>query len=276
MNSRKIQEKRYGIGGLDVLSIHRPRIMQSVYQASRAHASRLPVLDSEAQPQKAALRLGTKTVRILVVDDHDIIRRGLKQLLTSRPGWEVCGEAKTGREAVALAEQLKPEIVVMDISMPDLNGLEAARRIHKLFPNTGILILTLHFSDQLGRDIVEAGARAYIMKSDADRDLVSAVEALSHRRTFFTPRAAEMLLHGFSAQNSTAGPQALSRNRLTPREREIVQLLAEGKSSKEVAVALGISVKTAETHRANIMRKLELHSVSELVRYAVRNQIIEA
>jgi DNA-binding NarL/FixJ family response regulator len=166
--------------------------MQSVYQASRAHASRLPVLDSEAQPQKAALRLGTKTVRILVVDDHDIIRRGLKQLLTSRPGWEVCGEAKTGREAVALAEQLKPEIVVMDISMPDLNGLEAARRIHKLFPKTGILILTLHFSDQLVRDIVEAGARAYIMKSDADRDLVSAVEALANHRTFFTTRAAEL------------------------------------------------------------------------------------
>jgi DNA-binding NarL/FixJ family response regulator len=215
-------------------------------------------------------------VRILVVDDHDIVRRGLKHLLTSRPGWEVCGEAKTGREAVALAEQLKPEIVVMDISMPDLNGLEAARRIHKLFPKAGILILSLHFSDQLVRDIVEAGARAYIMKSDADRDLVSAVEALANHRTFFTPRAAEMLLTGFSSQNSGTQPQALSRNRLTSREREIVQLLAEGKSSKEIAVALGISVKTAETHRANIMRKLELHSVSEVVRYAVKNQIIEA
>jgi DNA-binding NarL/FixJ family response regulator len=158
----------------------------------------------------------------------------------------------------------------------ELNGLEAARRIHKLFPKTGILILTLHFSDQLVRDIVEAGARAYIMKSDADRDLVSAVEALANHRTFFTPRAAEMLLNGFSRQNSGDEPQALTRNRLTSREREIVQLLAEGKSSKEVAVALGISVKTAETHRANIMRKLELHSVSEVVRYAVKNQIIEA
>jgi DNA-binding NarL/FixJ family response regulator len=215
-------------------------------------------------------------VRILVVDDHDIIRRGLKQLLTARPGWEVCAEAKTGREAVALAEQLKPDVVIMDISMPDLNGLEAARRIHKLFPKTGILILSMHFSDQLVRDIVEAGARAYIVKSDADRDLVSAVEALASHRTFFTSRAAEMLLNGFSSQNSGTQPQALSRNRLTSREREIVQLLAEGKSSKEVAVALGISVKTAETHRANIMRKLELHSVSEVVRYAVRNQIIEA
>jgi DNA-binding NarL/FixJ family response regulator len=215
-------------------------------------------------------------VRILIADDHDIIRRGLRQLLASRSGWEVCGEAKTGREAVALAEQLKPEVVVMDISMPDLNGLEASRKIHKMFPKMGILILTMHFSDQLVLDIVEAGARAYIVKSDADRDLVSAVEALSSRRTFFTARAADMLLNGFSSGNSVADPHAHLRNRLTSREREIVQLLAEGKSSKEVAAALGISVKTAETHRANIMRKLEMHSVSEVVRYAVKNQIIEA
>jgi DNA-binding NarL/FixJ family response regulator len=234
------------------------------------------VLHSEEQPPKTALRLGTKTVRILIADDHDIIRRGLKQLLTSRAGWEVCGEAKTGREAVTLAEQLKPDLVVMDITMPDLNGLEASRRIHKLFPKMGILILTLHFSDQLLRDIVEAGARAYIMKSDADRDLIIAIEALANHRTFFTARAAEMLLDRFSMQNSMRDPHAHLRNRLTSREREIVQLLAEAKSSKEVAEALGISVKTAETHRANIMKKLDMHSVSEVVRYAVKNQIIEA
>jgi DNA-binding NarL/FixJ family response regulator len=215
-------------------------------------------------------------LRIIVADDHDIIRRGLKQLLTAHSGWEVVGEAKTGREAVALAEQIKPEVVVMDLSMPDLNGLEAARRIRKSLPRTEILILTLHFSDQLVRDIVEAGVRAYIMKSDADKDLVSAVEALANHRSFFTSRAADMLLDGFRRPNAPPDPQSLLRSRLTSREREIVQLLAEGKSSKEVAVALGISVKTAETHRANIMRKLELHSVSELVRYAVRNQIIEA
>jgi DNA-binding NarL/FixJ family response regulator len=217
-----------------------------------------------------------KPLRILVADDHDIIRRGLKELLTSRSGWEVCAEAKTGREAVTLAEQFKPEVVVMDISMPDLNGLEAARQIRKSLPKTEILILTLHFSDQLVREIVEAGVRAYIMKSDADRDLVAAVEALANHRPFFTARAAEMLLDGFRRPKTDIDPDTVIRNRLTAREREIVQLLAEGKSSKEVAVALGISVKTAETHRANIMRKLELHSVSELVRYAVRNQIIEA
>jgi DNA-binding NarL/FixJ family response regulator len=224
----------------------------------------------------AILRTGTKALRILVVDDHDIIRRGLKQLLTAKPGWEVCGEAKTGREAVTMAEQMKPDVVVMDISMPDLNGLEAARRIHKEVPKTGILILTMHFSDQLVREVVDSGARGYILKSDADKDLVSAVEAISNKRTFFTPRASEMLLDGFSRQSYGVEPKLPLRNRLTSREREIVQLLAEGKSSKEVAVALGISVKTAETHRANIMRKLELHSVSELVRYAIKNQIIEA
>ena len=215
-------------------------------------------------------------LRILVADDHDIIRRGLKQLLTAHPGWDVCAEAKTGREAVALAEQFKPEVVVMDISMPDLNGLEAARRIKKVLPRTEIVILTLHFSDQLVRAIVEAGVRAYSMKADADKDLVTAVEALANHRSFFTARAADMLLDGFCKQSAVPDVHAVLRSRLTSREREIVQLLAEGKSSKEVAVALGISVKTAETHRANIMRKLELHSVSELVRYAVRNQIIEA
>ena len=215
-------------------------------------------------------------MRILVADDHDIMRRGLKQLLTAKPGWEVCAEAKNGREAVAMAEQSKPEVVVMDISMPELNGLEAARQIKKALPKTEIVILTLHFSDQLVHDIVEAGARGYIMKSDADRDLVAAVEAVSHRRSFFTPKAAEMVLNGFRKRNARTELPQEYRNRLTPREREIVQLLAEGKSSKEVAVALGISVKTAETHRANIMRKLEIHSVSELVLYAVKNQIIEA
>jgi DNA-binding NarL/FixJ family response regulator len=215
-------------------------------------------------------------VRILIADDHDIFRRGLRELLTSHSGWEVVGEARTGREAVALVEELKPEIVIMDISMPDLNGLEAVRRIHKAFPKVGILIMTLHFSDQLLTDIVEAGARGYLMKSDADRDLISAVEALTTKRTFFTAAAADLLLNGFSKEHTVPEPQVHLRNRLTSREREIVQLLAEGKSSKEVAVVLGISVKTAETHRANIMRKLEIHSVSEVVRYAVKNQIIEA
>jgi DNA-binding NarL/FixJ family response regulator len=234
------------------------------------------VAGNESRNSNSSVESGMNNLKILVVDDHDIIRRGLKDLLTARAGWEICGEAKTGKEAVTLSEQLKPDVIVMDISMPDLNGMEAARRIHKILPKTGILILTMHFSDQLVRDVVEAGARGYILKSDADRELVTAVESIANRRTFFTPRASEMLLDGFSRQVTGADLKIPRRDRLTTREREVVQLLAEGKTSKEVASALGISVKTAETHRANIMRKLELHSVSELVRYAIKNQIIEA
>lgn len=224
-------------------------------------------------PSPGANRGGLK---ILIVDDHDILRRGLREILSSRPGWEVCAEARTGKEAVALAEQLQPQVVVMDVSMPDLNGLEAARRIQKAAPKTGILILTVHFSDQLVREVIECGARGYILKSDADRDLVAAVDSIANRRTFFTARASEMLLAGQAAPSAHVEPALPVRSRLTSREREIVQLLAEGKSSKEVASALGISVKTAETHRANIMRKLDIHSISELVRYAIKNQIIEA
>jgi DNA-binding NarL/FixJ family response regulator len=217
-----------------------------------------------------------KTVRILIVDDHDLMRRGIKALLQSHAGWEVVGEAHTGREAVSKAEELKPDVVVLDISMPDLNGIEAARRIRKSAPNTEVLILSVHYSDQLIRDILEAGVRGYIVKSDSDRDLVIAVETLANHKPFFTPRATEVILSNFNGVRSGNDLPESVRDRLTSREREIVQLLAEGKSSKEVASSLGISVKTAETHRANIMRKLQLHTVTDLVRYAVRNQIIEA
>jgi DNA-binding NarL/FixJ family response regulator len=216
-----------------------------------------------------------KSLRILIADDHDLMRRGLRTLLESRPGWTICAEASTGREAVAKAEELRPDIVIMDITMPELNGVEAARRILKVSPSTEILILSVHHSDQLIREILAAGVRGYIVKSDSDRDLLVAVEALSNHKPFFTPRATELMLNGLEQRSTVGGlPQNLS-DRLTSREREIVQLLSEGKSSKEVASDLSISVKTAETHRANIMRKLEIHSVSELVRYAVRNQIIE-
>jgi DNA-binding NarL/FixJ family response regulator len=216
-----------------------------------------------------------KPFRILVADDHDLMRRGVKTLLESHAGWEVCGEAKTGREAVDKAEELKPDIIILDISMPDLNGVEAARRIRKASANTEILILSMHYSDQLIREIVDAGVRGYIVKSDSDRDLIVAIETLAKHKPFFTPHATEVILNNFNTSGPAIPVPELISKRLTSREREIVQLLAEGKSSKEVATSLGISVKTAETHRANIMRKLELHSVSELVRYAVRNQIIE-
>jgi DNA-binding NarL/FixJ family response regulator len=216
-----------------------------------------------------------KSLRIMIADDHDLMRRGIKALILSHPNWEVCGEAQTGREAVAKAEQLKPDIAILDISMPDLNGVEAARRIRKASENTEVLILSAHYSDQLIREIVEAGARGYIVKSDSDRDLVIAVETLANHKPFFTPRATEVILGNFNTGGRRDKVPGEIRDRLTSREREIVQLLAEGKSSKEVATSLCISVKTAETHRANIMKKLQLHTVTELVRYAVRNQIIE-
>src|ERR1700686_2999354 len=217
-----------------------------------------------------------KPLRILIADDHDLMRRGVKTMIESHAGWEVCGEAITGREAVAKAEELNPDIVILDISMPDLNGVEAARRIRKASTNTEILILSMHYSDQLIREIVDAGVRGYIVKSDSDRDLVIAVETLAKHKPFFTPHATEVILSKFNPGGPVTQIPELIRERLTSREREIVQLLAEGKSSKEVASSLCISVKTAETHRANIMRKLELHSLSALVRFAVRNQIIEA
>jgi DNA-binding NarL/FixJ family response regulator len=217
-----------------------------------------------------------KTVRILIADDHDLMRRGVRTLLEPHPGWEICGEATTGREAVAKAEQLKPSIVILDISMPDLNGVDAAKRIKKVSPDTEVLIFSAHYSDQLIREILEAGVRGYIVKSDSDRDLVIAVESLAKKKPFFTSRATEVMLTTFSDGGPKQDPSEPLRDRLTTREREIVQLLAEGKSSKEVASSLNISVKTAETHRANIMRKLQIHTVSELVRYAIRNQIVEA
>ena len=225
--------------------------------------------------QDARLGGAMKALRILVADDHDLMRRGLKSLLESHPGWSICAEAHTGREAVAKAEELKPDIVILDITMPELNGVEAARRILKASPNTEILVLSVHYSDQLIRDILDAGVRGYIVKSDSDRDLVIAVEALANHKPFFTPRATELILSNFNNKGGSSEMPEVIGERLTSREREIVQLLSEGKSSKEVASLLSISVKTAETHRANIMRKLEIHSVSELVRYAVRNQIIE-
>ncbi len=218
-----------------------------------------------------------KALRILIADDHEyLMRRGIKTLLQTHAGWEICGEANNGREAVAKAQELKPDIAILDIAMPDLNGVDAAKRIRKESPNTEILILSVHYSDQLIRDILEAGVRGYIVKSDSDRDLIIAVETLANHKPFLTPRATgRVMLTSFNEGRTRSETPTAMRERLTSREREIVQLLAEGKSSKEVASSLCISVKTAETHRANIMRKLQLHTVSELVRYAVRNQIVE-
>jgi DNA-binding NarL/FixJ family response regulator len=217
-----------------------------------------------------------QALKLLVADDHEIVRKGFRAILEAQQDCEVIGEAGDGRRAVELTKELRPDIVVLDISMPLLNGLEAARQILKVRPQTKVLILTMHESDSLIREVLDTGARGYILKTDAGRDLVSAVEALRRNKTFFTSRVAQMILDGYLKGDAGPADGEAARDRLTPRQREIVQLLAEGKSSKEIAVALGLSVKTAETHRANIMRKLDCHSVSEVVRYAIRNKIIDA
>jgi DNA-binding NarL/FixJ family response regulator len=214
--------------------------------------------------------------RILVADDHEVVRHGVRSLLVAHPGWEVIAEAADGRDAVEKASQLHPDVVILDIGMPNLNGLEATRQILRGHPGARVLILTMHESEQVVREVLEAGARGFLLKSDAGRDLVAAVEALQRNKTFFTSKVAEMVLETFLKSRPRSAEETFStREILTPREREIVQLLAEGKSTKEVAVALNLSVKTAETHRSNIMRKLNLHSISELVLYAVRNNIVQ-
>ena len=212
-------------------------------------------------------------LRILIADDHEVARQGIRALLESHPGWEVCAEAKDGREAVELANNSKPDIALLDIGMPNLNGLDAARQILATSPAIRILILTMHDAEQVVREVLAAGARGFVLKSDAARDLVAAVDALQHRRTFFTTRVTQMVLNGYLHQEKESQPSA--KTVLTPREREVIQLLAEGKTSKEVAVALKLSVKTAETHRTNLMRKLDLHSVADLTLYAIRNGIVQ-
>ncbi len=214
------------------------------------------------------------SVRILVADDHEVVRRGVKSLLESHPGWTVVAEAATGREAVDQVKRCTPDVVILDITMPELNGLEATRQILKSAPQTEILILTLHESAQLIRCVLEAGARGYVLKSDAGRNLIDAVEAVSEHKAFFTSNVAATVLDGYLKSDRRKAGVKPDSHALTPREREIIQLLAEGKSNKEVATTLGISVHTAETHRTNIMRKLEVHSVSELVRYAIRQNIV--
>jgi DNA-binding NarL/FixJ family response regulator len=212
-------------------------------------------------------------VGILLADDHDIVRRGLRGLLEERPGWRVCGEARNGREAVELALALRPDVALLDLSMPELNGLVATRRIRAALPDTEVLVFSMHASEGLIGEVLRAGARGYLLKSDAACHIVTAVEALLDHRPFFTGRVSQTLLDRFLADARDG--EAAAVDPLTAREREIVQLLAEGRSNKHVAAVLGISAKTVETHRATVMRKLGLGSIADLVRYAVRNGLIE-
>ena len=216
-----------------------------------------------------------ETIRVLVVDDHETIRTGLRFIVNSMPGWEVCGEACDGREAVDLAVALTPAVVIMDIGMPGLNGLDATRQIRKRCPDTEVLAFTGYEEEKLIHQMFEAGARSYLLKTDNRENIQAALRALAQHKSYFTTKVGEVLfakyLHG--KEHVASG---LEPGRLTHREREIVQLLAEGQSNKEVAATLGISSKTAETHRAAIMKKLGLDSLAALVRYAIRNNIISA
>jgi DNA-binding NarL/FixJ family response regulator len=212
-------------------------------------------------------------LRIVVVDDHAVVRRGVRALLESRADWKVVAEATTGREALDAVKRHRPEIVVMDISLPELNGLDATRQIVQESPQTEVLVLTMHHSEELAREVLKAGARGYVLKSDADESLIAAVDALRQHKPFLTSGVTEFMLDGFLRDMSV--PDLSTRDPVTPREREIIQLLTEGLSNKEAAARLGISVKTIEAHRANIMRKLRLRSVTDLVRYAIRNKIAQ-
>ena len=214
-------------------------------------------------------------LRILIADDHELIRRGVRTLLEAEPGWKVVAEASDGQEALEKAKETKPEIVVLDIGMPRLSGLEAARRLKRTLPQIKVLMLTMHDSERLAWEVLNAGALGYVTKSDTARDLIIAIEALRRDKTFFTPKVDRIILDTFLDGGSSKRAKEMQGEQLTSRQREIVQLLAEGKTSKEVSALLNLSVKTVETHRANIMRRLSCHSVSDLVRYAVRNNIVQ-
>jgi DNA-binding NarL/FixJ family response regulator len=212
-------------------------------------------------------------LRLVVADDHALMRRGICDLLEAQSGWEVVAQAANGREAVDAVARTRPDVLVIDLAMPELNGLTAAREILRSFPRVEIVLLTMHNTDQTIREVLECGARGYVLKSDAEQDLVAAVKAVAQGKPFFTPNVAEVVLKGYLRQN--ARPETPERmQELTTREREVVQLLAEGKGNKEVAVAMQVSIKTVEAHRSNINRKLSIRSTSELVRYAVRNAIV--
>jgi DNA-binding NarL/FixJ family response regulator len=210
--------------------------------------------------------------RILIADDHEIVRQGIRALIESHPGWEVCAEAVDGRDAVQKVPELKPDLIALDIGMPNMNGLDAAREILRENPKAKILFLTIYDTDQTAKMAIQIGAKGLILKSDAARELVGAIEVIQRNSNYFSPRMNQADI-GFHLRG---GRRSLEKETLTPRESQVIKLLAEGKSTKDVASLLQLSVKTAETHRSNIMSKLGLHSVSELVLYAVRNNIVQA
>jgi DNA-binding NarL/FixJ family response regulator len=215
-----------------------------------------------------------KKLRILIADDHGLVRHGARAVLNSQRGWRVVGEAANGQEAVQKAIQLKPDVAVVDIGMPDLDGIQVARQIRQALPDTQVLVLTMHESDQMVRRALDAGARGYLLKSDLTECLARAVRAVSEGKRFLTPKVSDIVLEGFLKSKSQHQQEERAGARITPRELEIIRLLAAGKSNKEVGAQLGIAIRTVETHRANILLKLGLHSLADLIHYAIRHEII--
>lgn len=214
-------------------------------------------------------------VRLLLADDHEVVRMGLRSIALGHPSFEVCGEASDGRTAVSEALRLKPDVVVLDVTLPVLNGLEATRQILKALPRTEVLVLTVLDSENIVHQALQAGARGYVLKSDASEHLLAALGNVSAHKPYFTSSVSELVLAGYLRHDQRPASNE-ARTLLTQREREVLQLLAEGRANKDVAAELKIGLKTVETHRANIMNKLALHSVADLVRYAIRNGIVAA
>jgi DNA-binding NarL/FixJ family response regulator len=210
----------------------------------------------------------------LLADDHELVRRGIRGLLRSRRGWRVIGEAANGREAVEKANKLKPDVAVVDVSMPELDGLQATHQIRDASPNTEVVILTMHESDQMVRRVLDAGALGYVLKSDLAANLVKAVKHVSAGKLFLTPKVSDIIVKGFLKNGKQADRPERTELSPTPRQAEIIRLLAEGKANKVIADDLGISIRTVETHRAKIMQKFGLHSLAELVHYAIRQKIV--
>lgn len=220
-----------------------------------------------------------RNYRLVVADDHAVVRRGLRALLDAQPGFEVCAEASSGPETLDCVRKLRPDMVVLDLTMPEMNGLDVTRAIRERFPSTAVVVLTMHFSEDLAREVLRAGALAYVLKSDADSELLAAIDHVRHNRPFFTGALAATMahtfVHGASNIQSKASRKPLPDSPLTRREVEVVHLLASGKSNKQAATELGVSIRTVESHRTHIMRKMGFQSFSELVRFAVRNNLVD-
>lgn len=217
----------------------------------------------------------SKPYRILIADDHSVVRHGLRALLAAEPGLEICSEATTGAETIEHVKKHKPDLVILDLTMPEMNGLEAARSIREESPETDVMIFSMHFSEELAREALRTGALAYVLKSDADKDLLAAVDHVRRRQRFLTGELAASMMQTFMDGRTVAEGGGEGSVNLTPRELEVMQLLAEGKSNKQVGAALNVSTRTIESHRNHIMHKMGFANFSELIRFAIRNNLVE-